>query len=202
MPSSSSTPPPDQRSNAEIRTYLLERASRDDRTGYHFDAKRMRAAARALVASPGPGVDENGLLPCPLACGGKGIHEFDDTMTVPYGHMVVCSRCAMSTGSCRSAEQAAESWNRRPSPPAAAGVVTVEMVASALSSSVASSDGKEHKVDIEILANSLNALLSAHQPVTSLAVVYSRPECQTSVCPYPDVCAVNDLCDQPRETAP
>lgn len=34
---------------------------------------------------------------------------------------------------------------------------------------------------------------------------YSRPECAYGPCPYPDVCAVNDLCDQPitdREPPP
>lgn len=49
--------------------------------------------------------------PVLCGCGGHAIHEFDPDAIAPYGHVLTCSRCASSTGSCRSKEQAVQSWN-------------------------------------------------------------------------------------------
>jgi len=51
----------------------------------------------------------NGAAQC--GCGGHALYLFDDEAVAPYGHSLTCSRCASSTGSCRSLEQAIESWN-------------------------------------------------------------------------------------------
>ena len=49
---------------------------------------------------------------CPF-CGGNAHLEFDDTYTKPFGHYVECNKCAATSGSCDSKENAIKTWNKR-----------------------------------------------------------------------------------------
>lgn len=194
MPSSSSTPPPDQRSNAEIAAipvvtvehraiaervignWCREGDKRDTRTLIAQGvALGMIEAARALVASPGPGVDENGLLPCPFCQRVPKLLERASTISEreKFKAFVSCmcggySARAHQSGSgmtqTAATAVAIAAWNRRPSPAAAAGVVTVEMVGRAMGTAgFAIWETAEDRDARERLANALNALLSTHQ---------------------------------------
>jgi Lar family restriction alleviation protein len=49
---------------------------------------------------------------CPF-CGGYAHLEFDDTYTKPFGHYAECNKCAATSGSCDSKENAIKTWNKR-----------------------------------------------------------------------------------------